>query len=159
MAVEAEAEIRIGRAQSNWISAGIAGIAAGIVFGAMAGLMMPELMGMIGALYGFEGNAVVGWVAHLVHSVIFGLLYAAAVSLERLQRFAGRVSTGAGLGLAYGVVVWLVAASVVMPVWIGAMTGLSPSVPDFNVMSLVGHAVYGIVLGAAYPLILARMGE
>ena len=159
MAVETQTEVEIGTAQNNWISAGIAGLAAGVVFGVIAGVLMPEMMGMVGALYGFEGSAVVGWIAHLVHSVIFGLIYAAIVSLEQFRTYAGRVSTGAGSGLVYGAVVWLVAAAIVMPLWIGAMTPATPPVPDFNVLSLIGHAVYGIILGAAYPLILVRMGQ
>ncbi|MGM0604886.1 MAG: hypothetical protein ACQETB_04350 [Halobacteriota archaeon] len=158
MAVTTEAETRIGTAQDNWISAGVTGVGAGIVFGLMAQLLMPDLMGMIAALYGLEGNVIVGWVAHLVHSLIFGLVYAAAVTPVRLRGYAGRVSSGSVVGLVYGVLVWLVAASIVMPLWIGTVTGMAPPVPDFNVMSLVGHAVYGIILGAAYPIVLARMG-
>ncbi|WP_076610652.1 hypothetical protein [Natronorubrum thiooxidans] len=159
MAVETEAQVRIGTTQTNWISAGLAGVAAGIVFGVLAAIMMPDMMGMVGALYGFGGNTVVGWIAHLIHSLVFGLVYAALVTTGQLRPYAGRVLSGAGIGLVYGVVVWVVAASIVMPLWIGWMTGMAPPVPDFNVMSLVGHAVYGVLLGAAYPLILVRMGQ
>ncbi len=58
-------------------------------------------------------------------------------------------------GLAYGIVLWIVLASFVMPAWVGAMTGMSPPVPDWNAQSLMGHAVYGVILGLLYSL-LAR---
>lgn len=155
MAVELEPEVTIGTGRARWIASGVAGIVAGAVFGLMASIMMPDLMGMIGALYGFEGNVAVGWIAHLFHSMMFGLVYAGIVSLGPIRGYAGRVTTGVGVGLGYGLIVWAIAGAFVMPAWLGAMTMASPAVPTFNPISLVGHAVYGIILGASYPMILA----
>lgn len=86
---------------------------------------------------------------------MFGLIYAGIVSFGQVRGYARRVTTVAGLGLVYGVVVWVIAASFVMPVWVGMMTVGSRAVPTFNPISLVGHTVYGVVLGASYPMILA----
>ena len=150
MAVEQVSAVDIGTGRTNWIASGIAGILAGIVFGLLAMALMPDMMGMVGAMYGFEGNEIVGWIAHLFHSLIFGLLYAAIVTLDTLRGYANRVAYGAGLGLVYAIIVWIVAASIVMPLWLG----MPEMVPDFNPMSAVGHAVYGIILGATYPLLI-----
>lgn len=151
MAVEQATEVQIGTERNNWIAAGVAGLVAGIVFGLMAMAMMPDMMGMIGAMYGFEGSLAVGWIAHLFHSVIFGVIFAAIVSLDQLREYAANVAYGGVLGLVYGIVVWVIAASIVMPIWLG----MPEMAPDFNPMSLVGHAVYGVILGAAYPLLVA----
>ena len=150
MAVEQPTEVELSTGRDRWIAAIVAGIVATIVFGLMAMAMMPDMMGMIGAMYGFEGNMAVGWIAHLFHGAVFGLIYAAIVSLEQLRTYASRVAQGAGLGIVYGVIVWVIAASIVMPIWLG----MPEAAPDFNEMSLVGHAVYGVILGAAYPLLV-----
>ena len=40
-----------------------------------------------------------------------------------------------------------------MPVWLG----MAEMVPAFDPMSLVGHVVYGVILGAGYPLEIGRL--
>lgn len=120
-------------------------------------MMTPVIAMAIPALYGATG-LVAGWIAHLFHSVVFGLIFAAAVgSIGSLDAYADRVSTGAGLGIVYGVIVWVVAAAIVMPIWLSAV-GFpgAPPLPNFNPTSLVGHVVYGVVLGALFPLLRSR---
>ena len=46
-----------------------------------------------------------------------------------------------------------------MLLWLGAVTSRSPSIPDFDRVHLLGHVVYGIVLGAGYPLVPSRMPD
>lgn len=60
MAVELEPEVTVETGRERWIASGVAGIVAGAIFGLLATMMMPDLMRMIGALYGFEGNVAVG---------------------------------------------------------------------------------------------------
>ncbi len=39
-----------------------------------------------------------------------------------------------------------------MPVWLSAVgSPANPPLPNFNPMSLVGHVVYGAVVGATFP--------
>lgn len=133
---------------------GVAGLVAGVVFGAMLQMMMtPVIAVAIPALYGLSGLAA-GWVIHLVHSVVFGLVFAVIVSTTSLRRFAEKWSTGAVLGLAYGVLVWIVAAAIVMPLWLGVVGFPEvPPLPNLNPQSLVGHLVYGLLLGVGYALV------
>lgn len=57
-------------------------------------------------------------------------------------------------GLVYGVVIWVVLAALVMPVWLGAVGFPSPPpFPNFAVPSLLWHLVYGAVLGAVFPAV------
>jgi hypothetical protein len=117
----------------------------------MAALTPAALETMIPALYGQEG-ALVGVTAHLVHAAIFGVIFAAIVRFANLSRFADRLVPMVAIGLVYGVALWVLAASVVMPVWLDAVgVAGAPAVPTFAIDSLWSHAVYGIVLGAAYP--------
>lgn len=145
-------------ATNTWVAGGISGLIAGVVMGAMLQTMMtPVITTAIPALYGANG-LVAGWVAHLFHSVVFGLIFAAAVvAVPSLSAYADRVPTSAGLGIAYGVLVWIVAAAIVMPIWLSAV-GFpgAPPLPNVNPMSLVGHVVFGVVLGGLFPVVRNR---
>lgn len=139
---------------SIWLGGALAGIVGGAVFGAMMHMMMTEIMEMaIPGMYGLEPGLTVGWLLHLFHSAVFGLVYVAIAQVGVLREYAHRVTTGTGVGIGYGAVIWLVAATFVMPFWVGAMTPMAPPVPDVNPMSLVGHVVYGAILGALYPVL------
>lgn len=52
------------------------------------------------------------------------------------------------LGVLYGTALWLVAAAVVMPLWLGAVGFAgAPPLPNLNPTSLVVHLAFGAVLG------------
>ena len=141
----------------TWVAGAVGGLVAGVAMGVLLQVMMtPVIVAAIPALYGANGP-VAGWAAHLVHSVVFGLIYAGVASNTLLSRYADDLGTGAGLGVAYGVVVWIVAAAIVMPVWLGAV-GFpnTPPLPNFNPMSLVGHVVFGLILGVGYAYVVER---
>lgn len=143
--------------QINWFGGILSGLAAGIVFGIIMQMMMtPVITEMIPALYGFGSGLALGWSIHLLHSAVFGLVYVALTSVNSISRYANALPAGIGLGLVYGLVVWITAASIVMPVWIGVVTPMTPPVPDFNPMSAIGHAVFGAVLGGLYSVIRNR---
>jgi hypothetical protein len=50
------------------------------------------LLPVIGSLYGV-GSPLAGWVSHLFHSVVFGLLYAAGVVMPLWLQFVGIEAT------------------------------------------------------------------
>lgn len=137
----------------QWTAIVGAALVAGLVFGLMIQFMM-GMMPMIGALYGSE-SALVGWIAHMVHSVVFAGLFAVVAGQTGWADRASSTGRWVGLGLGYGALVWFVAASVVMPVWlytIGAIDGTM--LPNINPQSIVGHLVFGLVLGLVYPQLL-----
>lgn len=154
MVAETETATRLETGTNRWTSAAIAGLAAGIVMGLLIQFVM-GIMPVIGALYGFP-SLTAGWIAHLFHSVVFALVYAAVVGQPPLSGYAARITSGAGLGAVYGFALWLVAAVVVMPLWLSVVGLPSPGVPNINVQSLVGHLVYGVLLGALYPAFAGR---
>jgi len=58
------------------------------------------------------------------------------------------------LGMGYGVIWWVLGALILMPAKLGM------GVFTFNTMawqSLMGHLIYGALLGAAYAMILPRL--
>jgi hypothetical protein len=121
------------------------------------GIPMQFVMGImptVGALYGLEGVGA-GWVAHLFHSAVFGLIFAGVVSLGPIDEYISRPRDSLALGLGYGVVLWLFGSVVAMPLWLEAAGMSGPGVPNLSPMSLGGHAVYGVLLGGLFPVVAA----
>jgi ABC-type Co2+ transport system permease subunit len=136
-----------------------AGVLGGLVGGALMGLilsfwMTPVIENAIPALWGLSGG-IAGWGIHMANSAILGVVFAAIA--KALPQYSSTVGQSTALGAVYGVVLWVVLAALVMPVWLSAVGFAgAPAFPNFNPMSLVVHLVYGIALGATYPLILNR---
>jgi hypothetical protein len=146
------------------VAGGVAGLAGGVGMGLARWALLPSaLETMIPALYGLRGS-LAGWVVHLFHATVFGLVFGAGVrSVASLRRYVAgdrtfdRLRTGARVGIAYAVVLWFLGASVVQPLWLGLL-GVpgAPPVPTFDPTNLVGHVVYGTVLGVGFPLLAHR---
>lgn len=123
-------------------------IVAGFVGTAMMTALMlaAPLMGMppmnIGEMLGsmMGGVVALGWAAHFMIGVALAVVYAAVAS--------GRLPGPAPVrGALFGLAPWLMAQLVVMPM-MGA--GLFSGSAMVAAGSLMGHLVYGAVLGAVY---------
>lgn len=145
---------RAGLSQSAIMRAGVAGLLAGVAMGGFY-QVSTGAMPVIGALYGVE-HAGIGWVTHLFHSVIFALLFATGCRAKRVERSVSTVA-GAGLfGIGWGAVLWLVAAGVVMPLWLVAI-GEPATVPTLDASGLVAHTLWGLVLGGSHRPAAVRL--
>ncbi len=123
-------------------SALVAGITMGIAMNA-AGGEIP----VIGALYGVKDPAI-AIITHEFHSVVFGLVYAGALSAGPVmytQSMRDRLLIALGLGVA----LWLVAAGIIMPLWL-QLVGIPESIPMLTLPSLIGHVVWALTLGVLY---------
>lgn len=123
--------------------------AAAVAAGVLMGWLLHAVSGampVIGALYGVA-SPVVGWITHLFHSVVFGLMFVAMVpAAPGRDDWSWRL---AGPGVAWGVVLWLVAAGVVMPLWLRGV-GVPAPLPNLDPVGLVGHVVWGGALALGY---------
>jgi uncharacterized membrane protein YagU involved in acid resistance len=128
----------------NWSRAALAGLVATGVMTAV-GLWMAPLMGIpamnpAAMLAGAMGGSVtLGWIGHLMIGTILALIY--AVLAPRLP------GAPAARGAVYGLAPWLMAQLVVMPMM--GMPLFSGSAA-LAIGSLIGHLVYGAVVGAIY---------
>lgn len=128
----------------NWSRAALAGLlgtgtmtAVGLWIAPMMGMpaMNPATM-LAGAM---GGSAVLGWVGHLMIGTVLALIYAVLA-----PRLPGAPWTRGAL---YGLAPWLLAQLVVIPMM--GMPVFSGSVV-MAIGSLIGHLVYGAVVGATY---------
>jgi uncharacterized membrane protein YagU involved in acid resistance len=139
-----------------WHGGLLAGLLGGLAFGIMLSLQMTDMIERaIPALYGFGSSGLVGWVIHMSHAAILGVVFAILVDLAGLH---DRLSDNLRMGLAgivYGVVLWVALAVLLMPLWLqGVDFGGAPAFPNPNVQSLVGHIVYGVVVGIAFSVLV-----
>jgi len=125
------------------------GLLAGVVMGALVQVVMGQ-MTAIGALYTLgEPSLTVGWVAHLFHSALFGALFGVAAGPTRVSRLVSGYPAGVVSGAAFASALWAVNIVIVWPLWQNSV-GLgvaAPPVPNLSVQPLVGHVVYGAILG------------
>lgn len=124
------------------VAAGAALVAGLAMAGAMTGLDGDLLA--IGALYGIE-EPVVALVTHEFHSVVFGLVYAAVLGVAGATRAIDRFGIGVGAGL----LLWLLAAGFVMPLWL-QLVGVGSEFPLLTLPSLVGHLAWGTTVAVCY---------
>jgi hypothetical protein len=143
----------VGVEYPNLRRAVIAGTAAGVVMGGLYWVTSGSLP-VIGALYGVE-NVAIGWITHLFHSVVFALLFVAGASRAGLGPRLSRPLGAGAAGVAWGVLLWLVAAGLVMPVWLQAV-GVSAMLPNLPPIGLLGHGLWGVTLGVGYVLLGGR---
>jgi hypothetical protein len=127
-----------------------AGIIGGLVGGVAFGILMQitDMIPMVAMLVGSEA-AVVGWLVHLVIAAFIGATFAVLFG-----RYATSVGASIAIGAGYGVVWWVLGGLILMPARLGM------DVFVFNTMawqSLIGHVVYGILLGLVYALVAPRL--
>ncbi len=128
----------------NWSKAVAAGLVGTVVM-TLIGLFVAPMMGiprmnpaqMLAGAMG--GNAVLGWMAHFMIGALLAVIY--AVVAPALP------GAPAARGALYGLAPWLMAMLVMMPMmgmplFGGAVAGAMGS--------LIGHLVYGVVVGGIY---------
>ena len=105
------------------------------------GQILSTALGLGPAFLG--SGAAIGWILHFTFGVVFALAYAAL--------FSPRLPGGpVGRGMAYGVLLFILAQLVFMPVVGGGL--FSHGDVEMLAGSLLGHLVYGAVLGWIYSL-------
>ncbi|HEY3162214.1 MAG TPA: hypothetical protein VGJ78_24800 [Vicinamibacterales bacterium] len=139
----------------------IAGLIAGVVFGIMMQMMSaptPEggqmpMMVMV-AMVVRSMSLAVGWIYHLFNSAVIGAIYA-----WLLGRRAVTVGSGLAWGALYGVAWWIIGAQILMPLALGMAPFASLTMPPMRMVamgSLIGHLLYGLILGGLFPVLARR---
>lgn len=120
----------------------LAGLAGGLVFGIMMGMMgmLTMIAGMVGS-----SSAAVGFLLHMVISALIGVGFGVL-----LHRFTGRPLQSTTAGLLYGGVWWMLGPLTLMPLMMGMGTQWSSGAARAALPSLMGHMIYGAILGFTY---------
>jgi hypothetical protein len=138
------------------VRAGIsAGLIAGLVFGIMMTVMhapTPEggsmpMMAMVAKVVG-STSLTIGWLYHLFNSLIIGGLFGWILGGK-----IGGLGSGLGWGAGYGLLWWVLGGLILMPMFLGmpAFAPLRmPMMRPVAFASLMGHVMFGLILGAAF---------
>lgn len=137
-----------------WFDATLAGLAAAVPMGLVMHFGL-GVMRFVGALYGVR-TSLGGWALHVAIAVLFALVFAAVVSAEELAPYARSPVTGAALGVVWAMVLWLIAASIIQPIWSGAVTPQNPAIPTVRPRTGGTHLIYGLVLGSVFGYLRDR---
>jgi uncharacterized membrane protein YagU involved in acid resistance len=138
--------------RSTVAAGAVAGLVAGVVWGVMLTVMQtPMLIGDQRSMMSLVAHAVrsesllVGWGAHLVVSVVLGVLL--GVAARAWSRSDG---DAVALGVLLGMVAWIGGWLVVMPLLLGEpplATLLDLHNVPLAVGSFLGHVLYGAIVG------------
>lgn len=131
---------------SRVFAGAIGGLVGGLIFGVL--MQMMDMIGMVAMLVNSDAVAV-GWLVHLAISVFVGVSFAVLFS-----RIATSVLSSTLIGAGYGIVWWVLGGLILMPARLGMDLFM------FNTtawQSLMGHVIYGVLLGLVYGLVQPRM--
>ena len=135
------------RTSSPIMACALAGLGGGVVFGMMMGMMgmLPMVAGLVGS-----SSALTGLIVHLGVSAFIGTSYGLVAS-----RLPARTSVHLVAGIATGVVWWVLGALVMMPFMLG-MSGMIFVIGSTQMMSLMGHVIYGVTTAVLFVRIHRR---
>jgi hypothetical protein len=135
--------------QGGAVAGFVATVATSLVILAVDRAMFSDA---IAGMYGVEDALMVGLIAHLLHGTLFGVVFAFVLSDPGLARLTDWLWKTSLAGVAYGLVLALVATGFLMPVWIDFVGVTEITSMPYVTTSLVGwHVLYGLVLGALFP--------
>ncbi|WP_137289730.1 hypothetical protein [Natronorubrum halophilum] len=153
----------------GWLVGGALGGAVGAAaFGLLMWLFDPDAVAVaIPAIYGLELTGIVGWGIHIAHGIVLGLIFGFIVTrksvlgilrtdveTEALSR-TGMLLRLVGAGFVFGIAIFAVLPLAVLPVWVQTVGG--GAVGDFPtaaIETLLGHLVFGTVLGLVFAAIV-----
>lgn len=122
-------------------------LAGGVIMG--IAMQMMGMIGMIGMMVGSESIAV-AWLVHLVISAGFGVAYPLLFGNMQRQWLGG---------LIYGFIWFLLGPLTLMPLFMGMGVQWSMAAVVGSMMSLVGHLMYGVVLGLVFDQLEKSQGS
>jgi hypothetical protein len=138
-----------------------AGLIAGIAFGFMMQMMIaptPDggrmpMLAMVGQIVG-SATLAAGWAYHLFNSAVIGAIFGWIIGSRAYD-----YPRGFGWGAAYGFAWWVLGSLVLMPLFLGMPPFAPLMTPPMRMVamgSLVGHLMYGLILGGAFVALRHR---
>lgn len=130
----------------------LGGLVGGLAFGVMMGMM--GMLPMIGGMIGMPSN-LPGFLVHMMMSAAIGGAFGLFVA-PRVSRTPHTLLAGLGYGAAW----WVLGPLTLMP-WImgmGFAANLSVSGISGALPSLMGHLVFGLLLGITYERLARGRG-
>lgn len=150
----------------NWLLGGaIGGLAGAAIFGILLWLVDPTIVSeSIPTLYGIEGGGPTGWAFHSVHGIVLGAAFGFLITRKpAMGTLTADVETpiidsmGANArivaaGLVYGLAIWTLFPVLILSVLM-SFGDTAETLPWASIYTLVGHMLYGMLLGALVSVV------
>ncbi|TFB24059.1 hypothetical protein E3U55_04405 [Filobacillus milosensis] len=117
----------------------VTGIVGGIIGGVIFGVMM-QVMGRIEMIASMMGSQslLVGWIIHLMISIIFGIGFVLLTTVTKLNLIL--------LTILYGALIWIIGPLIIMPMMMGVGTNLANAFSSDQLMSLMTHIFFTAIV-------------
>ena len=154
---------------STWgwpLGGALGGVLGAAAFGLLMWAFDPDVLAAaIPAIYGLETVGVVGWTIHIAHGVVLGIIFGFLVTRQPILGIVkttaetdalsrtGVMTRVVAAGFVFGLAIWAILPLIVLPVWIEALGAqAADDFPATAVESLLGHVLFGIVLGLVFAV-------
>jgi hypothetical protein len=134
--------------RNDWLQVGsVVGVIFGLVVGLFAsvGGIMPE----IGAVIGMP-TLLGGWILHMSLAFVTSIGFAAALSTSRLSQYAGQLRMLVPMGLAFGVLMWVLLDALVLAYMGVAFDAPGAVFPNFAIEDSIVTLVFGVLIALTY---------
>lgn len=167
MSAQADSPTEFGVGGSlDWLIGGaVGGVVGSFIFGVLLWTVEPDIVAVaIPAIYGLDTGGLLGWAFHLMHGLVLGVVFGFLSTREPvLGTLTADVETGfiAAMGpgtrfvlagVVYGLAIWVVLPGIVLSIWMSVGGRSDPGFPAVAFESLVGHLIFGLLLGALFPV-------
>ncbi|WP_255191064.1 hypothetical protein [Natronobeatus ordinarius] len=170
MSAESDTEQTTGfgiESRYGWpIGGALGGVIGAAAFGLLLWLFDPEFVEVaIPGIYGIEATGITGWLIHLVHGAVLGMLFGFLVTRRPIlgilrtdvetDAIAGRGNWVrlVAAGFVYGLAIWAILPVTILPLWVEVFgAAAAGGFPTLVVESMLGHFVFGIVLGLVFAV-------
>ncbi|USZ70239.1 hypothetical protein [Natronosalvus halobius] len=150
------------------IGGAVGGVIGAAAFGLLVWFFSPDVIeATIPTAYGLEAAGTIGWAIQLAHGVILGLIFAFVVTRQAVLGLlrtdvetdaiarTGLTGRFVAAGLVFGFAVWAILPMLILPVWLSAVgAGETTQFSALATNGLVGHLLFGTVLGAVFALLV-----
>lgn len=128
------------------IKGGVSGFIAGLFYAVI--LSITDFLSVIAGLLGSD-SFLVGLILHLIISTAVGSLFGYLLDSQINKSITKSIS----FGVAYGIIWWFLGSIILFPIFMGLSPELNMASISASFPSLVGHLLYGLVLGVIYPML------
>lgn len=157
----------------NWLIGGaVSGVVGSLFFGALLWTTDSDIVtDTIPAIYGLDPSGTVGWMFHLLHGLVLGIVFGFLVTRKPvLGTLTADVETGflaaigpgvrfTATGVVFGLAVWTVLPVIAQTILTAVSGGGDPEFSMAALESLVGHLLYGLLLGALFSVFVETAPE